>query len=364
MTNENLDNLLDDYAKGKLPQQERYRVQERMLHDEAFRNAVEEHVRLVNAIRIAGERTTIKQKLTEFSGEVTAPKQVVSSPRSGQLVRKYWPMAAVAASVALISIVGTLLMTQSLATKLETKQTAIYKEMRKSFEQFQKSQTRMMENIAKSSEKPTPPGRYGGSGFLVSPNGYVVTSHHVVIGADSVFIENTLYGRMKTTVVMSDATNDVAILRIDDPTFKAPRPLAYTVSGTEANLGEEVFTLGFPREDIVFGEGSISALSGFRQNPNAYQVSVPVNPGNSGGPLFNSRGDLVGIISGMQTETMGAAFAIKSSVLLSVIDSLETDSLSAPLILPKQNMLKGLSTVDKVKKWKDHVFIVRVYAPR
>src|SRR5690606_24760066 len=151
MTKGKLDNLLDDYAKGKLPQQERYRVQERMLHDEAFRNAVEEHVKLVNAIRVAGERTNVKQKLTEFSGEVTAPKQIVSSSRNNQIVRRYWPMAAVAASVALISIVGTLLMTQSLATKLETKQTAIYKEMRKSFEQFQKSQTRMMENIAKSS---------------------------------------------------------------------------------------------------------------------------------------------------------------------------------------------------------------------
>src|SRR5690606_23670002 len=146
--------------------------------------------------------------------------------------------------------------------------------------------------------------------------------------------------------------------------FNLQRPLSYMISSAEANLGEEVFTLGFPREDIVFGEGSISALSGYRQNPNAYQVSVPVNPGNSGGPLFNSKGDLVGIISGIQTETMGAAFAIKSSVLLSVIDSLETDSLSAPLVLPKQNTLKGLSTVDKVKKWKDHVFIVRVYAPR
>lgn len=364
MTNENLDNLLDDYAKGKLPEQDRYRVQERMLHDEAFRNAVEEHVRLVNAMRVAGERSAIKQKLAGFSSEVAAPKPAVTTSRGNQLLRKYWPMAAVAASVALVSIVGTLLMTQSLATKLETKQTAIYKELRKSFEQIQKSQNRMMENIAKSSEKPTPPGRYGGSGFLVSPNGYVVTSHHVVVGADSVFVENPAHGRLKTTVVMSDQTNDVAILRIDDPAFKSPRTLAYTVSGVEANLGEEVYTLGFPREDIVFGEGSISALSGYRQNPNSYQVSVPVNPGNSGGPLFNSKGDLVGIISGIQTETMGAAFAIKSSVLLSVIDSLKTDSLSAPLILPRQNMLKGLSTVDKVKKWKDHVFIVRVYAPR
>jgi S1-C subfamily serine protease len=271
-------------------------------------------------------------------------------------------MAAVAASVALVSIVGTLLMTKSLASELETKQTAIYKELRKNFEQIQRSQSRMMENIARSNEKPVPPGRYGGSGFLVSANGYVVTSHHVVVGADSVYIENPFFGPLKTTVVLSDNTNDVAILRIEDPSFHAPRQLSYVISTAEASLGEEVFTLGFPREDIVFGEGSISALTGFRQNPNAYQVSVPVNPGNSGGPLFNERGDLVGIISGIQTETTGAAFAIKSSVLLNVIENLPADSIHHPLLLPRQNQLKHLSRVERVKKWKDNVFVVRVYA--
>jgi S1-C subfamily serine protease len=129
----------------------------------------------------------------------------------------------------------------------------------------------------------------------------------------------------------------------------------------EANLGEDVFTLGFPREDIVFGEGSISATTGYQQNPNSYQVSVPVNPGNSGGPLFNAKGDLVGIISGAQTETSGAAFAIKSSVLLDVIKNIQTDSLQSPLNLPRQNSLRYLSKVDQVKKWKEYVFVVQVY---
>ncbi len=368
MENERLE-LLDAYVKGELSRDESYRIQERMLQDEQFRLEVEAHEKLIRGLRTYGERTETMARLAGFDKELAAASttsdltdpHILPPPRKNAF-KKYWPMAAVAASVALVSIVGTLLMTKSLASELETKQTAIYKELRKNFEQIQRSQSRMMENIARSNEKPVPPGRYGGSGFLVSSNGYVVTSHHVVVGADSVYIENPLFGSLKTSVVLSDDTNDVAILRIDDPRFYAPRPLSYVISSLEANLGEEVFTLGYPREDIVFGEGSISALSGFRQNPNAYQISVPVNPGNSGGPLFNERGDLVGIISGIQTETTGAAFAIKSSILLNVIENLPADSVNQPLVLPRQNQMKHLSRVERVRKWKDNVFVVRVYA--
>jgi serine protease Do len=161
-------------------------------------------------------------------------------------------------------------------------------------------------------------------------------------------------------VVYSDAANDLSILRIDNSEIKLQK-LPYTISAAEANLGEDVFTLGFPREDIVFGEGAISALSGYGQNPNSYQVSVPVNPGNSGGPLFNAKGDLVGIISGIQTKTSGAAFAIKSSILLDVLKNMPEDSIHSPVVLPKYNSMKNLSKVDQVNKWKDNVFVVRVY---
>jgi hypothetical protein len=130
------------------------------------------------------------------------------------------------------------------------------------------------------------------------------------------------------------------------------------VEAIDANLAEDVFTLGYPREDVVFGEGAVSALTGYNQNPNSYQVSVPVNPGNSGGPLLNSKGNLVGIISGLQTETLGAAFAIKSNI---IIDIVSNDSLKNYVFLPKQNLLKGGSRVNQVKVLRDYVFMVRVF---
>ncbi|WP_333820541.1 trypsin-like peptidase domain-containing protein, partial [Ohtaekwangia sp.] len=351
--------LLDNYASGRLSPEEAASVEYKLQHDPEFRRKAEQHRVFRDAMKFYGHRNQLKEILEQTHQEIEAADAtvpVVAMPSTGW--KKYWPMTAVAASVAFLSILGTLWMTRS----LETKQTAIYKELRRNVDQIKRSQKIMMEDIAETKDRSKPiPGKYAGTGFLISANGYVATSYHVVKEADSIFIENEKFGRQKVAVVLRDQANDIAVLRIEhDSVTSVTRTLPYTIVKGEANLGERVFTLGFPREDIVFGEGSISASTGFSQNPNAYQVSVPVNPGNSGGPLFNESGDLVGIISGIQTETTSAAFAIKSSVISDVITAAALDTLERPLILPKYNTLKNSNRVQQVKRWRDYVFMVQV----
>jgi S1-C subfamily serine protease len=276
----------------------------------------------------------------------------VNSPTS----KNYWRMMAVAATLVVVTTVGTFLITRS----MNTEQVAIYKELRRNVDRLTKSYKQIQDDLAESKSAPIP-GKYSGTGFLVSSNGYVATSYHVVKEADSISLENEVYGQLKAAVIYSSSQNDISILKIITPGFRMKKTLPFTISRTESDLGEYVYTLGFPKEDIVFGEGSVSASTGFRQNPDAYQVSVPVNPGNSGGPLVNSNGDLIGMVSGVQTETAGATFAIKSTRLLDLVKGEAIDSLRTPLILPRQNTIKNLSRVQQVKKWKEFVFMVRVY---
>ncbi len=349
--------LLDRYAKGELSHEESMAVKKKMMTDQDFRVKAEEHVKMVQTIRLYGKRENVRKILADVELETPSKKTSTRSNNPSKSWLRYWPAVAVAASLVFISVLGTLVVTQ----EYENERTAKFMEAVRKVEQKQNLIINNMASQEKTDAKPkVQPGRYAGTGFLISANGYLITSHHVVKGADSVYVENSVFGSIKTTVVYSDAGNDLSILRIDSVDEKLPK-LPFTVSAVEASLGEEVYTLGFPREDIVFGEGSISALSGYRQSPNSYQISVPVNPGNSGGPLFNAKGDLVGIISGLQTETSGAAFAIKSSILLDVLKSMPQDSTYSPVALPKHNTIKALSKVDQVSKWKDHVFIVRVY---
>lgn len=356
-TDDDFFHMLDDYHKGLLSDRDARALHDRMSSDPEFRSEAEAYLQVMSTLKAFGSRKRLKETLESIHHKMGSADLREPSPPPINGFKKYWRLTTIAASVTVVAVVGTLLITQSLDTRQET----YYKELRRDVLQIQESQKQILDGLAESKEKPIIPGRYSGTGFLISPAGYVATSYHVIKESDSVAIENDTYGRLQAKVVFGDPRHDISILKIISPAFKLKRSLPFTVSNNEADLGEYVYTLGFPREDIVFGEGSISAATGFRQDPNAYQVSVPVNPGNSGGPLLNSRGDLVGIVSGVQTETSGAAFAIKSVRLLELLSNEWTDTLKAPVVLPRKNSIAGYSRVQQVKRWKELVFMVRVY---
>ncbi len=138
----------------------------------------------------------------------------------------------------------------------------------------------------------------GGTCFVVHPNGLLLTAYHVVSEAKSIraHFEN---GMVTTAKVQTfAASNDLAILRIDRRT---PHFLPLAPSGS-VRVGDQVFTMGYPVAEILgqepkFTDGSISALSGVGGEASLLQISVPVQPGNSGGPLVNERGEVVGILT-------------------------------------------------------------------
>jgi S1-C subfamily serine protease len=134
-----------------------------------------------------------------------------------------------------------------------------------------------------------------GSGFFISTDGYLVTNHHVVDGATRVDVR-TQKGTKVANVVATDSANDLAILKIEDTT-KALR--LSDVGGVKP--GESVYAVGFPMPDLQgfspkVTAGVISALSGLRDDVTKLQIDAAVQPGNSGGPLVNKEGDVVGVV--------------------------------------------------------------------
>ena len=170
-----------------------------------------------------------------------------------------------------------------------------------------------------------------GTGFFVSSNGYLLTCFHVVNNAASIEV-GTTRGLFSAEVVQSDPVKDVALLKVVG-TFAA-LPLATT---NLIQLGEPVFTIGFPDPRLQgwqpkLTRGEISSLSGMQDNPDYYQVSVPVQPGNSGGALVDERGNVVGIIAaklkGSVAELLETGvlpenvnYAVKSSCARTLLDS-------------------------------------------
>jgi S1-C subfamily serine protease len=144
-----------------------------------------------------------------------------------------------------------------------------------------------------------PPRNMQGSGFVISPDGYVLTCAHVMTGVhDATIWVNGV--RYPCRVLSSDTNLDLALLKVDGdhPPF---HPLRLE-SGKDYSLGENVYILGFPLADVLgtsprLNNGLISAKVGMNDDTNFVQISVPVQPGNSGGPLLNADGQVIGVVS-------------------------------------------------------------------
>ena len=136
----------------------------------------------------------------------------------------------------------------------------------------------------------------------------------------------------------------------------------FNFNGKSAEVGEEVYTLGYPRKDVVYGEGSLSSLSGYFNDTLMYQVSIPVNPGNSGGPLLDSQGNIIGVIRGKISSAEGTGFAIKSTEILRSISAVEGETMKSELVLnANKSALKKLKRSEQIKRINPYVFNVLIY---
>jgi uncharacterized protein len=193
--------------------------------------------------------------------------------------------------------------------------------------------------------------RFTGTGFFVSEDGYLLTAFHVVADAARIAIR-TKAGTVAAMLVKTDKANDVALLKVAGTFSALP-----VVSSRGAKLGESVFTIGFPNIQLQgfapkLTKGEISSLSGMQDDPREFQISVPVQPGNSGGPLVNQYGNVVGVVEAQLADIItlkstgslpqNVNYAMKSSALSLLLESV-------PEVLAK---LKELNP-SKERKFED-----------
>ena len=129
-------------------------------------------------------------------------------------------------------------------------------------------------------------------------------------------------------------------------------------------MGEEIFTLGYPRDDnsITYTQGYLSAKSGFKGDTASYQIQMNSNPGNSGGPVLNRDGEVIGILSSRQVQADGVTFAIKSKNIYQLVDELKkSDTAMLKIKMPTTTNLRGKEREIQVKKIQDCVFSIKAY---
>jgi serine protease Do len=166
-----------------------------------------------------------------------------------------------------------------------------------------------------------------GSGFIVSPDGYIISNNHVVRDADQIIVRLSDRRQFTAKVVGTDERSDIALLKIDAEGL----PVARLGRGRELKVGEWVLAIGSPFGfDYSVTAGIVSAKRRALPRENYVpfiQTDVAINPGNSGGPLFNLNGEVVGVNSQIFSRTggfMGLSFAIPIDVAMNVVDQLRS----------------------------------------
>lgn len=226
-------------------------------------------------------------------------------------------------------------------------------------------------NIAQEylpSEKYDPDSwRGNGSGFFLNQQGYIATNYHVVEGASALQAHFTRNGKVESypaTIVVTDPQNDLAIIKIDDNSFSSNAILPYGLMTRTKDTGSEVFALGYPMADVMgtevkFTDGKISSKSGIGGDVRVYQISVPIQPGNSGGPLFDMGGNVVGITSsGLNRDyfkSENVNYAIKASYLKNLMEACPDEIVLDEKI---ETPISSMSLTDRIKQYENFVVLI------
>ena len=173
---------------------------------------------------------------------------------------------------------------------------------------------------SEASKPNTSSDSWSGSCFALN-DGYLVTNYHVIDKATSIAVygANGNFTRgYSASVVAKDVTNDLALIKITDKEFPGFGAIPYAINNQMIDVGEDVWVLGYPLTQVLGNEikltnGIVSSRSGYQGDVATYQISAPIQPGNSGGPLFDAKGNIVGIVNAGVPGADNVGYAIKTT---------------------------------------------------
>jgi S1-C subfamily serine protease len=337
------------YASNELSSDELVYLNNRLQNDEAFKIAFDEQVTFITNLKAMHKQEAFAAQLKKVANK--KEKSTNAFSKVIHLSINQWKVAAMAASVALLTSLLTLFLVK------QEKPSKQYSMLRREIETIKKSQRQLINTLQSNDQSDLQPGSYTGTAFAISREGYFITNYHVTEGSDSLYLQTPSGKYQKAIVVAYDKASDLALLKIlkaNKQTVDVP----YAFAKSKINIGSSIFTLGYPDEEIVYKEGYISGKNGFEGDTMQYRLEMMAQPGQSGSPIIDSKGTIIGIIAGKDTELDGTTYAVSSSALMRLIASLPSE---VHINLPKINKLKKLSREEQIKKIQACVGVLQVY---
>lgn len=367
MTDIKILDAVERYIRGEMTPDERLQFENLRKTNTEIDQLVVEHTLFLQQLNHFGERKKFRSSLNDIHVDLSEQGKIDSMKLKGKakvvyLWKRYRRVAAIAASIAGVTALGISALVWAFAPKANTDYDTLKREI-KDLRNATAQQGNEIKNVKNSigKEKSNPIiYKSGGTGFIIDAKGYLVTNFHVVQGAKNIAVQNSR-GEFIARVVYTDKAKDIAILKIDDESFKPYTTVPYSISKSSARLAEPIFTLGYPKNEIVYGQGYLSSLTGFNGDTLSCQIEIAANHGNSGSPILNKNGEVVGILNARQNSTEGFTFAIQGKYIYKALDELKKSDTSYQRIkLSSKSRISGMDRTEQVNKVEDYIYMVKV----
>lgn len=380
---------IEKYFDGELNKNERTRFEEKVETDAWFARKVRDHHQIRKDLTIQGNRYRIiddmdEIHLKEFGGipylKVNSPEENCTEKDSLDLlgdknaktnpfqstgkfvsVKIFYIGIGVAASLAALITLGSVWVAKQKEHQ-EVHVNSGYQDlvMEESGEgKDTNNKARKLRTIDKSI--PGLSKTYVATAFAIAKNGYFITNNHVVQDCKSLKlkVKGGVGGWLEydARVLLNDTLTDLAMVQIVDSNFMELGILPFTFSSKSVMMGQDVYTLGYPKKDIVMEPGTLSSTTGLMGDTTAYQLAMSLNSGNSGGPIFNTKGEVVAVVKGKHNGKEGTGYAVRADYMLELIQKYEAAN-DVVLKKPKYNQIQYKSRVKQISHIRQFVFLV------
>lgn len=353
------------YLRGEMNEQEKIAFEHLRQTNPDIDQLVVEHHFFLEEINRYSNIKAFKNNLHETQAKLEAEgvlkeKELGTGAKVVNLWKRYKRTIAVAASIAGITALSISILVNAITPKHnDPKVQQLVNEVNTIKHNYKVLDNKIDNKIKEGDSKTTVEMRYNGTGFLIDGKGYLVTNAHVIKNSSIIKVQNSKGDEFNASIIRINNEKDIAILKIDDKEFKAVT-LPYSIAKSSTDIAEPIFTMGYPRNEIVYGEGYLSAKTGFNGDTLTCQIDVPANPGNSGGPIFNENGEVIGILSTKQLQAEGVVFAIQSKYIFNEMEALKKEDTAYNNVkISTGTNLKGLQKKVQARKVKDYIFMVK-----